>query len=126
MGIDEVAIGRIFQAVDTIENATQKITAALYERDGLVERTLKIEEAAKRLKEEADAVKDFRTHTTEVLDRIEKSVETHHADKELHTVKGLCLKLPIIGGLFLFVAFVHTIIPPTLNLWDLVSKLLGL
>ena len=124
--ISAIQVGKIIQAVETIEEATAKITSVIYDQGGLVERTIKIEQAAIAVQTEMDAVGEFRANTTSTLERIEKLIEGHHADKELHSFKGLILKLPILGGMFLFVAFVHTIIPPTLNLWELIEKFLGI
>jgi hypothetical protein len=124
--ISALQIGKIVAAVETIETATTRITAVIYDPHGLIERAAKLEEAAVHMKQETLATAEFREQTLTTLNRIEMLIQGHHADKDLHNFKGLVLKLPVISGMFLFVAFIHTIIPPTLNLWQLVEKILGL
>jgi hypothetical protein len=124
--IDAVTIGRIAQAVDNITSATDKITSAIYDRDGLAERTLKIEQAALRLKEEAEAVKEFRAHTTAVLDSIKDSVNSHHCDKSLHSFGGLVLHKNVLTVILVIFLILHSLIPPDLSLFDLIRKLAGL
>ena len=132
MPIDDVTVGRIVQSVEEITEAKDRILSAIYDRDGLAERTLKIEQAAIRTKEVADTMLGFQTHTTEVIDKIEESteaikdsVEAHHKDKSLHTFWGLFLKKEIIIVILLAFIILHELIPPGINLWELLRKLIG-
>jgi len=126
MGIDEIAVGRVFQAVDQITEATAKITSAISDRGGLMERAALLEETAKQLREEADAVKAFRQHTSDILDRIEKSVEAHHTDKGLHTFIGLVGKKDILTLILVIFLVLHSLIPPNVSAWELIRKVAGL
>ena len=124
--ISAIQVGKIIQAVETIEDATAKITAVIYDQGGLVERTIKMEQAAERLQKEADAVAEFRVHTSATLDRIETAVASHHSDTNLHSFVGLVLKRNILGGILLAFIIVHSLIPSGVSLWEILKKLAGL
>jgi hypothetical protein len=128
--MDELMTGRIIQAVDQITEATKKITDAVYDPDGLIVRTARLEDAAQQIKEKADkvdaATDAFRVHTTAVLDEIKTLVTSHHTDKDLHSFKGIVFHRDILGGLLLVFIIVHSLIPSGVSLWEILKKLAGL
>jgi hypothetical protein len=128
--IDKIQVGKIMNAVESITKATDKITTILYDKDGLVVRTARIEDAALQtaaeLKRAAEEDRVFREHTTEMLDKIAASVEAHHNDKTMHTFLGIVGKRDVLTLILVVFLLVHSLIPPDINVFELVKKLVGL
>lgn len=128
-------IGKIQGSLDALAGAVEKTNKILMGngQPGLYERTLQIENSIVDLEE---AHKELAERHKEVLDGIEclaksigelkDSVELHHADKAQHTALGMVQKKEVV--LLIVVGFIllHSIIPPDISLWSIVSKLLGL
>jgi hypothetical protein len=114
------------------ETAIDKLNNAIYGngRDGLIERTVRIEDGLTNLKESTEKAtvesKEFRIVITKELDEIKGLIVTHNTDKSIHTFLGLTLKKDILIGSLLVFLVIHSLIPPNFSIWKVVEKIVSL
>lgn len=113
-------------------------------RDGLIERTVRIEDATTQLKEASiqsvedrkqiavdiknasKESKDFRVVITKELGEIKSLIVVHNVNKDLHSFEGLVFKKHILTIILLAFVFLHSLIPDSINLWDILKKIIGI
>lgn len=136
--------------LDVIADTNKKLVDVVYGNghDGLLQRTVRIEETAHQLvegqarnaaerKEEAalakeaadesmNESKEFRITISKAVDEIKALVIDHHKDTKLHTPEGLLLRKNVLLYIMLAFLVIHTLLPHDINVWNLITKFFGL
>lgn len=119
-------------AYEAEQTTLEKLSNAIYGngRDGLIERTVRIEDGLVHLEEETRKatleLKDFRVVITKELGEIKSLIIIHNIDKDLHTFQGLVFKKTVLIIILLAFIFLHSLIPSNINLWEIVKKIAGI
>ena len=82
-----------------------------------------LSEVCVRNQEKIISLSETEAHTVALLVKIEKNLSTHEALP--HTADRLLLQKNVITYFVLGFLFLHSIIPPSLNIWELIRKLFG-
>ncbi len=144
---DTKALKELLEAkLDVIADTTSKLVDMVYGngQDGLFERVIRIEDASIQAQKEAvkaaEAAKEavveakqtrtesgsYRVTVTEKLDAIQIAVTEHHADKDLHSPKGILLRRNVIMYFMLAFLILHSLIPPNFSVWKAIEKFFGI
>lgn len=138
---DEQEFYKLKEKVNSIEKDTSRIWAVVAGngREGIIERTVRIEENIKDnsenikgLKESLDVLVKGVNETNRAIGELNRSVCDHIDDKLIHSIPGLIRGASgkIIIGLLIagliFNLLVQAIVPHNISVWDVLSKWLGL
>lgn len=92
---------------------------------GIVERTARIEETLENVCEMLGHSKQILFETNKALSSLTDLVKEHHANDEVHSPKMFLKKEHLAAAVLMFV-LLHSILPPDLNVFDLIRKFVGL
>jgi len=93
---------------------------------GVVDRMARIEENIDNLLENSKATGEQIKSLASSVSELKGIVQGHTNDLKVHSPQGLLLRKEVITYVILGMAFVHTLLPQELSLWELVKKVFGL
>lgn len=122
------AIERVLQQADNLAKQALQQASQLVEKTETKSLAL-IRQVANENMKVVNEIKDSNTKVIleikAAIEEIRDSVNEHHNDKELHSLKGLVLKRDVFAWVVLGVLVIHALIPKEFDIWDLVRKMLG-
>lgn len=118
----------ISKDIEEVKTTINKLQEILLGQNGLREGQIRMEENLKVISDNLqELVNDSKTTKMKIAE-VEKKLDAHLNDKDLHTWR-IVLQPKTFGGLVLLIVFIVVLIPPGFtigSLWDLILKIAGL
>ncbi len=108
---------------DAIEKSAQQATI-LSEKAVEQSKNL-VSQVADETVKAIDGIKESVDDLKKSFDSVKESIILHHADKELHTFRGLLLKRDVLVWVIVGFVVIHSILPREFDLWQIIKNIFG-
>lgn len=124
----EKDIGKLEGIIEGVSISLNRIEKDLHGngQPGAMQRITRIEENLENLAETVKANSETINTLAQSISELKTISENHNKDESLHTPKGLIFRKETLIYLILIFLLVHTFIPESVNIWFIISKLIGL
>lgn len=124
----EKDIGKLEGIIEGVSISLNRIEKDLHGngQPGAMQRITRIEENLENLAETVKANSETINTLAQSISELKTISENHNKDEKIHTPKGLIFRKETLLYLILIFLLVHTFIPESVNIWFIISKLIGL
>jgi hypothetical protein len=125
---NEKDIGKLEGIIEGVSTSLNRIEKDLHGngQPGAMQRITRIEENLENLAETVKANIDSINTLAQSISELKIISENHNKDTNLHTPKGLIFRKETLLYLILIFLLVHAFIPESVNVWFILSKLIGI
>ncbi len=127
-GQKDITVGRLEGKIDSMISQLAEIHKAVYGNGqaGIESRLTRAEEKFILITEERAKSRQDIEKFVKSVSELEETLEKHMGNDNIHSVKGLLFRKDIILYIILTFIALHSLIPDTTSLWEIIRKIFGL